>query len=557
MPTQYISPRFQALDAQGDPLVGGKLYTYARGTTTPKSTYKDAAGTILNTNPIILDGRGEAVIFLTEGLNYTFVLKDSNDALVWSQDDITGAGTQDSGGLPSYPTPPDNDVGSPIYIEGRGWATWNGTEYVSDYSNGFGGGPFALKNKVGNGDFRAWSSATSIAVNAAGGETETACGWYAKVSGSATVTVSREINTTEVSQGGVPSRWALMTGGTAVSPDSGHSNRFYHYIRGYNALSLAMGSLLGGYITLSFWAKASIAGTYNVALMNGGSPSYRSYIATFEIQAANTPELKTITIPIDQIGAASWNSSNGVGVAVVFDLGSGTNYEAAVGTWLATESTRSSGTVRLLAASTGATLAVSNVQLQAGRVRTPFEDRPSEIESLVLNQPWHGKAIGEIFFIRDDMTGCPIPPRADPSCRFIKLTADDAYNSGVLTGETVSGSAPLVTATAVINYPNSPIHGRTVNLLNTERKFLRAGSSGTNQNDALQNITGGIRLKNGASTLPSGAFAQAGAGNLSTPQYDAGNLPSLQVSFDASRVARTDTETRSRNQGATAYMRIF
>lgn len=557
MPTQYISPRFQALDAQGDPLVGGKLYTYARGTTTPKSTYKDAAGTILNTNPIILDGRGEAVIFLTEGLNYTFVLKDGNDALVWSQDDIIGASTQDSGDLPSYPTPPDNDVGSPIYIEGRGWATWNGTEYVSDYSNGFGGGSFALKNKVGNGDFRAWSSATSIVVNAASGETETACGWYAKVAGTATVTVSRDINTTEVSQGGVPSRWALMTGGTAVTPSAGHANQFVHYIRGYNALSLAMGSVFGGYITLSFWAKASIAGTYNVALMNSGSPSFRSYVATFEVQAVNTPELKTITIPIDQIGVSGWNSSNGVGIAVVFDLGSGTNYEAAVGTWLATESTRSSGAVRLLAAETGASLGVSNVQLQAGRVRTPFEDRPSEIESLVLNQPWHGKAIGEIFFIRDDMTGCPIPPRADPSCRFIKLTADDAYNSGVLTGETVSGSAPLVTATAVIDYPNSPIHGRTINLLNTERRFVRAGSSGTNQNDALQNITGNVRLRYGSVVSSTGAFDNESGGNQTSAQYDAGSQPSSYATFDASRVARTGAETRPKNQGATAYMRIF
>src|SRR3546814_6763313 len=111
-----------------------------------------------------------------------------------------------------------------------------------------------------------------------------------------------------------------------------------------------MGSLLGGYVTLSVWTKASIAGSYSVALMNGGSPSYRSYIATFEILAANTWELKTITVPIDQSGVANWQSSNGVGLAVVFDLGSGANYEGAVGTWLSTESTRSSGTVRLLAA---------------------------------------------------------------------------------------------------------------------------------------------------------------------------------------------------------------
>src|SRR5690606_19065354 len=146
MPTQYISPRFQALDANGDPLIGGRLYTYARGTTTPQATYKDAAGTILNTNPIILDGRGEAVIFVTEGLKYTFVLRDGNDALVWSQDDISGAGSQDADDTQVYPSPPESDVGSPIYITGLGWANWDGSKYVSDAARGFGSGAFALRN---------------------------------------------------------------------------------------------------------------------------------------------------------------------------------------------------------------------------------------------------------------------------------------------------------------------------------------------------------------------------------------------------------------------------
>jgi len=550
MPTQYISPRFQALDAEGNPLIGGKLYTYARGTTTPKSTYKDAAGTILNTNPIILDGRGEAVIFLTEGLVYTFVLKDGNDALVWSQDDITGAGKTDGGDLPTYPTPPDTDVGSPIYIDGMGWATWNGTEYVSDYTEGFGGGPFALKNKVGNGDFRAWSTGTSIAVDAAAGETETACGWYAKVAGTATCTVSKEVNSTDFGQGRAGAVFATITGGTAVEPSSSDSNRFYHHIRGYNALQLAMGSLLGGFVTLSFWAKASIAGTYNVALMNGGSPSFRSYVASFEILAANTPEFKTVTIPVDQIGTSSWDQGPGIGASIVFDLGSGGNYEGAVGTWLSTETTRSSGTVRLLAASTGATLAFSKVQLQAGRVRSPFEDRPLELESWILNQPWRGKAIGEPFPIWDHLAGCPVPPTSDPSFRFIKLTADDDYNDGVLTGESVSGSAPLVTATAVVNYAGSPIDGVTVNLINTERRFIRAGSSGTAQNDAMQ----GHRHR-----------ALGGAGDIGSGQYGAG-FPSNQIrdnhvldpiSDGTNGTPRTANETRGKNQGATYYMRIF
>lgn len=90
MPVSFISPRFQAIDDRGRTLVGGKLYVYANKTTIPSVTYQDAQGITLNTNPIILDARGEARVFLGETIAYTFVLKSAADVLIWSQDDITG-----------------------------------------------------------------------------------------------------------------------------------------------------------------------------------------------------------------------------------------------------------------------------------------------------------------------------------------------------------------------------------------------------------------------------------------------------------------------------------
>lgn len=84
------SPKMQFLNAVGDPLVGGKLYTYASGTTTPLATYTDATGGSANTNPIILDSRGEASIWLS-GVSYKFVLHDADDVLIWTGDAINGA----------------------------------------------------------------------------------------------------------------------------------------------------------------------------------------------------------------------------------------------------------------------------------------------------------------------------------------------------------------------------------------------------------------------------------------------------------------------------------
>ncbi|WP_205548637.1 right-handed parallel beta-helix repeat-containing protein [Pseudomonas carnis] len=70
-------------DANGRPLIGGKVYFYAPGTDTLKDTWQDAAQTVLNTNPVILDARGEASIY--GGFAYRQVLRDSAGNLIWDQ----------------------------------------------------------------------------------------------------------------------------------------------------------------------------------------------------------------------------------------------------------------------------------------------------------------------------------------------------------------------------------------------------------------------------------------------------------------------------------------
>ena len=80
--------KMQFFKADGTPLVGGKLYTYTAGTTTPQTTYTDSSGGTANTNPVILDSRGEANIWLG-GATYKFKLADSNDVEIWTVDNIS------------------------------------------------------------------------------------------------------------------------------------------------------------------------------------------------------------------------------------------------------------------------------------------------------------------------------------------------------------------------------------------------------------------------------------------------------------------------------------
>ena len=94
--TVYLSP-FAGAGAQfftddGSVLSGGKIYTYAAGTTTPQTTYTSILGTSANSNPIILDsgGRLPEDMWLDEGLKYRFVLRDSCDVQLGEYDDIAG-----------------------------------------------------------------------------------------------------------------------------------------------------------------------------------------------------------------------------------------------------------------------------------------------------------------------------------------------------------------------------------------------------------------------------------------------------------------------------------
>jgi len=91
MATTLLSPtpKLQFFDANGAPLAGGLLYTYEAGSTTPLATYTDSTGVSANTNPIVLDSRGEANVWL-EGATYKFALYTSVGVLIWTVDNING-----------------------------------------------------------------------------------------------------------------------------------------------------------------------------------------------------------------------------------------------------------------------------------------------------------------------------------------------------------------------------------------------------------------------------------------------------------------------------------
>jgi microcystin-dependent protein len=94
------------LSSEGIPLVGGKIYTYQAGSSTPLDTYTDVNGTIANTNPIILgtDGRTPNEIWLTYGYTYKFVIKDASDVTIQTLDNLYGILQSAPASAPTIPT---------------------------------------------------------------------------------------------------------------------------------------------------------------------------------------------------------------------------------------------------------------------------------------------------------------------------------------------------------------------------------------------------------------------------------------------------------------------
>jgi hypothetical protein len=162
-------------------------------------------------------------------------------------------------------------------------------------------------------------------------------------------------------------------------------------IEGYNTADLMWGTASAATITISFWVKSTLTGTFGGIV--GNNAFDRSYPFTYSISSANTWEQKTVTIAGDTTG--TWETTNSAGIQLYFGLGVGSTYSGTAGAWTGSSLISATGAVNVMG-TLNATWQITGVQLEKGSTATSFDYRPYGTEYALCQRYYQqfGSAVG-------------------------------------------------------------------------------------------------------------------------------------------------------------------
>jgi hypothetical protein len=264
-----------------------------------------------------------------------------------------------------------------VILNGTNGIVFNdGTSQTTSAYTGF-------RNRIINGDMRIDQRNAGASVNTTTTATNvyTLDRWAYIVSATSKFTVQRDA-------GGItpPAGFTNYLGCTSTAATSVGSSDYFQInqsIEGFNIADLSWGTANAKTITLSFWVRSSLTGTFGGSLRN--SAIDRSYPFSYTISSANTWEQKSITIAGDTSG--TWLTTNGIGIRLAFGLGMGSTFSGTAGAWATGNLVSATGATSVVGVS-GATLYITGVQFEVGSTASPFEIRPYPVE-LILCQRYY------------------------------------------------------------------------------------------------------------------------------------------------------------------------
>jgi hypothetical protein len=324
-----------------------------------------------------------------------------------------------------------------------------------------------MKNRIINGNMTIdQRNAGASVTNVGSASTYTLDRWFYFASQASKFTVQQDAGAVTPPVGfndylGITSSSAYTVGSSEIFLLSQH-------IEGFNVADLNWGTANAKTVTLSFWVRSSLTGTFGGSLRNDASN--RSYPFTYTISSANTWEQKSITVAGDTSG--TWLTTNGTGIRLAFGLGMGSTFSGTAGAWAAGNFISATGATSVVGTN-GATFYITGVQLEVGSTATSFDYRPYGTE-LALCQRYCYQALGrDVGATGSDWGGCALSVSSTFQVTpiLIPVTMRSASGQSITLTSAVSnygglnGSGSLVVATAVVlDTPSTrcPVIGVTV-----------------------------------------------------------------------------------------------
>jgi hypothetical protein len=242
-----------------------------------------------------------------------------------------------------------------------------------------------FRNKIINGDFQVFQRATA-ATTAVQNTYNTADRWKAQISNDGAFTTEQEtLSLADQATTGSATAWEIKCTSTDSSIAAGQYALISHDIEAQYLQDLLYGTSSAKDITVSFWCKSNLTGTFSLFLIKMDSTAY--YIPTeFSLSSADTWEKKTITITPTQ-GSTSFitgsaaiiNNDNGHGIQLGIALAAGSNLQGTNNTWTSSAHYTTSNQVNFLS-STDNNFYLTNVQFEIGSDATDFEKLPFDVQ---------------------------------------------------------------------------------------------------------------------------------------------------------------------------------
>ncbi len=253
-----------------------------------------------------------------------------------------------------------------ITLDANGQATLNGLAYPTS-------GSLSGRNRIINGDMRIDQRNAGASVTpASGAYTYTVDRWAGYASQASKYTVQRNAGSVTPPTGFT--NYLGVTSSSAYSVTASDVFLLAHRFEGFNTADLGWGSAGASSITISFWVRSSLTGTFGGSLASNAANN--CYLFSYTVNSANTWEQKTITVVGPTTGGtAAFPTDNSLAFSLFFSLGVGSSGVGTAGSWITSNTFYAPTGSTSVVGTNGATFYITGVQLEAGSVATPFERR--------------------------------------------------------------------------------------------------------------------------------------------------------------------------------------